>query len=224
LKYIIYKTTNLINNKFYIGKHKTNDINDDYMGSGTVLKKAFKKYGIDNFKREVLFILDTRVEANLKEKELVNEAFVERKDTYNIKEGGHGGWDHVNKILTHEQRQKTGLRGYNSLKKQKGKEGIKIFHKKLGRLGGIIASITKKGIHDPNFLKQGSPFKGREHTDQTKRKIAVAISKSQSGKQNSQYGTCWIYNLILKASIKINKEDLTSWIDKGWIKGRKMRW
>ncbi len=50
---IIYKTTNLINGKIYVGYHNT-DINDGYLGSGTIFSKALKKYGKKNFVREVL--------------------------------------------------------------------------------------------------------------------------------------------------------------------------
>ena len=53
--YTIYKTTNIINNKIYIGKHKTTDPNDDYIGSGKHLWRAITKYGRENFKKEVLF-------------------------------------------------------------------------------------------------------------------------------------------------------------------------
>ena len=52
--HIIYKITNMLNNKIYIGKHTTADINDKYMGSGTYIKKAYKKYGKKNFKKEIL--------------------------------------------------------------------------------------------------------------------------------------------------------------------------
>lgn len=52
--YILYKTTNLINGKTYIGIHKTNNLEDGYLGSGFSLIKAVKKYGKNNFKREVL--------------------------------------------------------------------------------------------------------------------------------------------------------------------------
>jgi len=52
--FILYKTTNLINNKTYIGIHQTNDLNDGYLGSGIAFKKALKKYGKENFFREII--------------------------------------------------------------------------------------------------------------------------------------------------------------------------
>jgi hypothetical protein len=52
--YIVYKTTNIITGRFYIGSHQTSNINDGYIGSGKVLKMAVRKYGRDNFKFEII--------------------------------------------------------------------------------------------------------------------------------------------------------------------------
>lgn len=52
--YIVYRTTNHVNEKFYIGSHQTKKINDGYLGSGKYLKKAIKKYGRKNFTRDIL--------------------------------------------------------------------------------------------------------------------------------------------------------------------------
>jgi hypothetical protein len=52
--FFVYKTTNKKNGKFYIGIHSTNDLNDGYLGSGTILKSSIKKNGKENFKLEYL--------------------------------------------------------------------------------------------------------------------------------------------------------------------------
>jgi len=91
MKYIIYKTTNLINDKIYIGKHQTETVDDGYLGSGTNLKHAIEKYGKDKFKREILFECGSISEMDKLEADIVDDAFVARLDTYNIKLGGQGG-------------------------------------------------------------------------------------------------------------------------------------
>lgn len=95
--YIVYKIINTINEKIYVGVHKTDDILDSYMGTGKLILKAHKKYGIKNFKKEILFVFDSDNEfeneqkAFLKESEIVNQEFVDRPDTYNLDLGGRGG-------------------------------------------------------------------------------------------------------------------------------------
>lgn len=89
--YTIYKVTNLINNKIYIGKHQTMNPDDSYYGSGVAICDAISKHGKENFKKEVLFIFETEDAMNAKEKELITEEFVARRDTYNLGIGGEGG-------------------------------------------------------------------------------------------------------------------------------------
>jgi hypothetical protein len=86
--YTIYKTTNLITNKIYIGQHITNNFDDGYLGSGKNLKHDIKKYGKENFTKEILFIFDNFDDMDNKEKELVTKEFVLREDTYNLIQGG----------------------------------------------------------------------------------------------------------------------------------------
>lgn len=88
-KYYIYKTTNILNGKYYVGFHKTNNPNDSYLGSGVRLIDAIKKYGVENFKKEILFEFDTQEEAEAKEREIVNLDFVKDRNTYNVSLGGN---------------------------------------------------------------------------------------------------------------------------------------
>lgn len=86
--YIIYKITNLINGKIYIGKHKCDKLDDDYFGSGKLLWLAINKYGIENFVFHLEFDLHNSDELDLLESMVVNEQFLKRDDVYNISRGG----------------------------------------------------------------------------------------------------------------------------------------
>ena len=120
--YTIYKTTNTVNGKFYIGKHQTHNPIDSYYGSGKKLILAIKKYGKENFIKEILFIFDNETEMNLKEKELITEDFVKRKDTYNIGVGGEGGPHFKGKKHSDETRRKIAEKEKLSRKDKKFKK------------------------------------------------------------------------------------------------------
>lgn len=214
--YTIYKITNQINGKIYIGSHKTKDLDDKYMGSGKYLKRAQEKYGIENFTKEILFIFDTPEEMYAKEAEVVNEDFIAEENTYNIKVGGFGGFDYLNS-------------NYQDM----------VERNKRGRLQADATIYTKYGVHSPaqlDHVRQATSernralhaegkfpplprFTGKTHTDETKRKIGEATSKAQQGVGNSQYGTRWIHSTELKKSQRIKKEDP---LPDGWVEGRKI--
>jgi hypothetical protein len=92
-----YKITNLINNHFYYGIHSTNNLNDGYMGSGSRLHHAYKKYGIENFSKEILKYFDTREELAQYEADVVTEELVLDENCYNISCGGEK-WNTLNSI------------------------------------------------------------------------------------------------------------------------------
>ena len=83
-----YKITNNLNGNFYYGIHSTNNIDDGYMGSGLKLKRAFIKYGIENFSKEILKFFDTREELADYEADVVTEILVNDKNCYNTSLGG----------------------------------------------------------------------------------------------------------------------------------------
>ena len=63
----IYITTNILNNKQYVGSHCTDNIDDGYIGSGRLFLKAVRKYGKENFSREVLEECESDIKARERE-------------------------------------------------------------------------------------------------------------------------------------------------------------
>ena len=68
----IYKITNLINGKIYIGQHTTSNLDDGYMGSGKILIRAIKKYGVENFRKEIQGFYEDIDELNYMERLFVD--------------------------------------------------------------------------------------------------------------------------------------------------------
>lgn len=95
-KYILYKTTNLINGRYYIGKHKQDTEEfDGYLGSGHLLKKAIEKYGKENFIRETIEIFDSESECYDAEERVLSDLWADRNSCYNIAPGGCSGFSHL---------------------------------------------------------------------------------------------------------------------------------
>lgn len=70
--YGIYRITNLLNGKMYVGQHTTDDLDDGYMGSGVILRHALKKYGKENFRKEWLMFCEDADELNYMERVFVD--------------------------------------------------------------------------------------------------------------------------------------------------------
>lgn len=220
--YTIYKITNQIDGKFYIGSHKTKDLNDNYMGSGTYLKHAQDKYGIENFKKEILFVFETADEMYAKEAEIVNEDFLATENTYNLKIGGLGGWDYLNNKdkFDNPSHSLSHMKMMNDVDRESRQERLARLHEDPVWKSEFIRKLREgqnKRINSPDYVPS---FLGKSHTKETKRKISESAKVTSKGDRNSQYGTKWIHSLVEKKSKKISKDDP---IPEGWIEGRKMK-
>lgn len=179
MNYLIYQITNTKNGKIYIGAHKTETMNDGYMGSGKYLQRAIKKYGIEFFKKIILFELADEKKMFAKEADIVDEEFILREDTYNLKVGGFGGFNYINQ---------NGIRAT-----EKGKPASDACYEAV-RLG-----------HKQGKYKYDT-FTGQVHTVETIEKMRIGHKGKHVGSKNSQYGTMWITDG--SNNKKLKKDDL----------------
>ena len=93
--FYLYKIENILDGKYYIGVHKTSNLDDGYFGSGKLLHQAISKHGVENFKKTILQFFDNESDMFDAEASIVNEEFVRDRRTYNMKVGGNGGWSYV---------------------------------------------------------------------------------------------------------------------------------
>jgi hypothetical protein len=206
----IYKTTNLVNKKWYIGKHSTNNLEDGYLGSGTYLRRSVKKHGEQNFKKEILEYCDTYEKLNQREKEIVTEDIVKDPLCMNLKEGGLGGKSGEYKGDYFQGAKRYWEKPENKIRLT---EIRKLANEKYVMKWNSLSDLEKQ------LILNKISWKDRKHKEESKRKIGVANSIKQLGNKNSQFGSCWITKEGINKKIK--KEELESFITLGWNKGRK---
>ena len=172
--YCVYKITNKINGKYYIGMHQTKDLQDDYMGSGKILKQAIKKYGVQNFYKEILHIFDNEEDMRNKEKELV----VICENSYNLCDGGKGGFGYLNRTGL-SSRKGAVLSEQTKQKISKSKIGTKLSEetkKKISENSGMKREEIKQKVSQSKLGKKQS----KEH----KENISKAIKQWHMNKKN----------------------------------------
>jgi len=227
----VYRVINLINKKEYIGVHRTNNIEDGYMGSGKYIKRSIKKHGLVNFKKEIIAFFSTYKEALAFEKKLVTEEYINSSNTYNIKEGGYGNakWSKdFLKILSKNAekrwkdvayRQKM-INSFNTpaIKELRSK-GIKnwiknnpdVHKEKMFRINKSPEKIkktadkhrgTKRSLQACKNISNG--LLKKIHTDPVYALVA-------SGK-----GKCYIHNPLTKKVKRVKKESI---LPAGWLLG-----
>lgn len=194
--HFIYITTNLINNKKYIGKHY-GYINDSYLGSGILLKQDIEKYGKENFNREILDYSKNDEENSEKEKFYINKYnAVESDNFYNIHVGGKGG----DTFSGHSEEQKENIKKKMS-ERSKGKNnpryGIKLsddFKKHLSYVATYIRDNsvyrTSEYREKMSELKSGknNGMYGKHHTEESKQKMSEHRKGLTVGEKNGMYG------------------------------------
>lgn len=205
--HIVYMTTNIVNNKIYVGKHTTFNINDGYLGSGKLLKRAIKKYGKQNFISITLHVCVRQIDAYIIEKQIVNEFFIKRQDNYNLTKGGGALNDYTatsplkGRKYTEEQKAKYKGRIISEYQRECCRKPCPEERKKK-----ISESNKGKKLSPEHIAKMSKSLTGRTIPQETRNKM----SKSRIGKKLSEE------TLSKLRGRKLSEETLSK------LKGRKL--
>lgn len=169
MRYTIYKVTNLLNGKFYIGKHQTDNPTDSYMGSGRAILNAIKLHGKQNFVKEILFDFDSEEEMNNKERELVNENLVSNRLSYNMTVGGEGGPHFKGRSHSEETKQKISDLRKNLILRPEARQ-----------------KLSERRHSDETKQKISDAARKRIRSEETKQKIAESLRKHYEANPRSE--------------------------------------
>ena len=196
--FIVYKTTNLVNQKIYVGQHNTS-ADDGYLGSGLLLERAIEKYGVENFKRSTIEFCTS---SNIDERETY---WIEELDArnsqigYNIAQGGSGGFT---RDWNEEERKQISERMKDYVNNLSEEE----FNKRMEKLNigfdnyikidenrkklSINASLRKRQKHSKETkqkMSDNSWIKGKKHKEESIIKMKETI-KNKGGRKGNKNG------------------------------------
>ena len=178
--FYIYRITNKINGKTYIGQHKYKKLNDSYMGSGINIRRAQKKYGMENFEKEILYSrIQYKATADDMERFAIAKERALGKAEYNIANGGQGG--HIVPITSETKRKIS--------EAKKGKPGTWLgkHHSEESKQKMSESWKYDKHFTEETKKKLSEAHKGRIISDETRRKL----SEINKGKPKNRQVKHW---------------------------------
>lgn len=198
----IYKITNLINNKIYIGKDTTS--NPNYFGSGLLINRAFEKYGKENFIKEVIDETDNYEELSKKEIYWIGKYnSTDREIGYNISKGGDGGdtlSNHPDLDIIREKISKNNPKKGKTYEEAFGIEKAKSYKKNLSKsnkrhnldktyeeLYGLEKATELKKIISINTKNNWSDERKKRQSELSRNNISDSLLSEESKRKNKKY-------------------------------------
>lgn len=160
--YYNYITTNIFNGKQYVGMHKTEDLNDGYLGSGKLLNYAIKKYGKERFTREILCFCEDANIAHFNEGKFIIKYNTIAPSGYNLSQSG--GPSHLGKKHSEETKRKI-RESFTEDKKEK----MRFFGEKNGFFCKKHSEETKEKLR---LFGEKNPMFGKNHSEKSKKKMS----------------------------------------------------
>jgi hypothetical protein len=207
--HILYKTTCLRSGKYYVGMHSTNDLDDNYLGSGKMLQRSIDKHGRDQHVRTVLATANTREDLISLEKLFVTEALVKDEMSLNLALGGQGG--RVKLEYSAEDRARLAAM-------QTERWADPEFRKKTA--SGIARAWTNpeyRELRTAQSFAMWTPERKAQHSAATKNLKRTAESKARIAE--AVRGTRWMSNGA--RCIKVLPDQIEAYTNMGFRPGRK---
>lgn len=231
----IYKTTNLVNGKIYVGKHRSPQLDESYLGSGIHLSNAVNYYGKENFIVELIDTAESLSELNDKEKLYIQELNARDPNIgYNIACGGDGGQEGLTYKHTEEAKQKirdswkTRSHTLSAEERAKIRSGYANMSedKKQERSEKLKIALTGRSLPEDVKTKIGNSIRGQKRTPEQ----IANMCRAQQNRPATSEKTKEHLRTVGKGRIWINKdgvskmiypEEFISYTNLGWSKGRK---
>lgn len=159
----VYKITNNVNGKIYIGQHKAAKLDENYWGSGKLINQAIQKEGIEHFSREILEWCTSK--EHLNKQEIYWISTLNSNDSeigYNLTAGGDGATAGCKLSEEHRQKLSIASRGKNN-----GNYGNHMSEESKRRI-----SEANKGANNVNYRKHPWNY-GKQASEETKRKMSA---------------------------------------------------
>lgn len=189
--------------------HATNNLEDDYLGSGTYLRRSVKKHGKESFKKEILEYCETFDLLAKREREIIHEELIKDPLCMNLKLGGKGGWMPEHQIK--------GAQAGADKRKELRKTDLEWVKKNNKALSKGAKAAYAQGVL-MGYRKKHYSWKGKKHSEKSRLKMSESKKGKCNGNKNSQFGTCWITKEGINKKIK--KEELGNYLALSWVKGR----
>ena len=238
-----YKITNKVTQQYYFGIHSTNDLNDNYMGSGSFLKVEYKKWGKENFFKEILKFFDDRETLAKYESKVVNEDILSDPLCLNIAKGGITGFEDGFTIGLVTVRDSDG--NCFDVKKSDPRyisgELVSV-NKNMVSVRDVFGNTFKVHVNDPRYIsgeltivsKGNKGGTGRTHVMKGEECKFILKEELQQylddgweqkskcrGRISPTKGMIWICKGGEHKIIK--KEELQQYLDDGWTRARNVR-
>lgn len=206
--FIIYKTVCKVTNRFYLGMHCTNNLDDGYLGSGTIIQHSIKKHGEEKHERVIIETCQSFEELCAREKAIITEDVLADPLCMNIRLGGNGGWSYVNSLtdVCAERTKKMRTAEYRAKRSQ---EQIDRWNNEQYK-ESFYQTVRSEEYKESRRIQMNEIYQNPA--------LIEKVRTAKLGEKNPAFGKKWVYKGSMTTYAP--KEEIEKFIADGWSLGR----